>query len=233
MNKHICILICYNNLDHIKICYESLQKQNVDFFIIENYSDNSLKIKEYFEKQNIIGYIQFKENISFKAIEIFLRDYSELLKKYEYITISDCDLKIDNSDDVFNEIIKNVELPDVGISCVDLSMINLPKIKGSEKWIPKPKSITDDYIECVTGGHLMTLKRDNLNIFYDSNKFIDGVLHKTCSNLGKKWVKTLVNKALHLTWDLYVEGNQYYEYKKKNTDIWNHQRTCDYEKVIS
>ena len=79
MNKHICILICFNNLEHIKQCYESLYNKNIDFFIIENYSDNSEKIKEFFIDKNIIGYIQFEKNISHKAVSTFITDYENIL----------------------------------------------------------------------------------------------------------------------------------------------------------
>ena len=162
MNKHICILICFNNLEHIKQCYESLYNKNIDFFIIENYSDNSEKIKEFFIDKNIIGYIQFEKNISHKAVSTFITDYENILNKYDYITFSDCDLTVENSEKTFQEIIKNLEFSNVIISCVDLTMTNLPKIPGSSSWVPAPLNITDDYIEGASGVHLMTLKNENL-----------------------------------------------------------------------
>lgn len=159
MKTHICILICYKNLDHIINCFNSLFNEDIDFIILENYSDSSLKIKKFFETKKILSHIRFDENITNNAVNIFIKDYSEVLNKYDYITFSDCDLRIDNSDQTFREIKKNLEFNDVVVSCVDLNMSNLPKVTGSENWIPNPINITDDYIECDTGIHLMTIKK--------------------------------------------------------------------------
>lgn len=71
MNKHICVLFCFNNIQHIKQCYESLYNDNIDYFVVENKSTNSQQIQEYFNKQNLKGYIQFEQNITYKAMEIF------------------------------------------------------------------------------------------------------------------------------------------------------------------
>jgi hypothetical protein len=228
MNKHICILICFNNLEHIKQCYESLYNKNIDFFIIENYSDNSEKIKEFFIDKNIIGYIQFEKNISHKAVSTFITDYENILNKYDYITFSDCDLTVENSEKTFQEIIKNLEFSNVIISCVDLTMTNLPKIPGSSSWVPAPLNITDDYIEGASGVHLMTLKNENLWLVKNTT-FLDSNIRTSVYSKKKKWVKTIKNKAYHLTWDLYFEGSDYYKYKLTNTDIWNHNNVCDYK----
>jgi hypothetical protein len=231
MNSHICILFCYNNVDHIKKCFESLKLQNIDFFIIENPSINSNEIYEYFHKQNLIGYIQFDTNITFKAIERFIIDYHDLLLKYEYITISDCDLQVENSNEVFLELRKNLSLPDVGVSCVDLLLDNFPKhVPGCNSWMPSPISETDEYIECATGGHLCTIKTENIALFQGT--FIDQHIWNRTYQSNLKWVKTKKNKALHLTWDLYYEGNAYYELKKHNNNIWNHSNTSNYKKLI-
>ena len=68
--KHICIFFIYNNLEHIIKSFESIQDPNVDYFIIENKSDNSSKIQEYFFTKNLKGYIQFEENISNNAMDV-------------------------------------------------------------------------------------------------------------------------------------------------------------------
>jgi len=232
MKSHICILICYNNTEHIINCFESLKSDNVDFFIIENYSKNSTDIESYFKKQKLVGYIQFESNISFRAVERFIKDYHELINSYDYITISDCDLQVQNSADVFSELIKNLNLPNVGISCVDLSLDNFPHhIPNSNIWLPLPLSETKDYIECDTGVHLCTMKKENLHLLLGT--FIDQHIRARTRNSNLKWVKTKKNKAIHLTWNLYVDGNPYYEYKKLNTSIiWNHLNTSEYKVII-
>lgn len=233
MKKHICILFCFNNVDHIIQCYESLQNNNTDFFVIENKSDYSDQISTYFKKQPLVGYIQFKTNITNNAIPIFLTDFKDLLERYDYITITDCDLYVENSTNTFNEIFKNLDLPGVGISCVDLSMVNFPEhVPGSNEWFPSPVNITDEYIECATGVHLMTTKRELLEIFYNTVPFIDCNLVETVYHMNYKWVKTIQSKAIHLTWDLYTDTNWYYNFKIKNKNIWNHSNQCDYIKLI-
>lgn len=230
MNRHICILICFNNVEHIKKCYESLYSESIDFFIVENYSSNSEKIKEFFIDKNIIGYIQFEKNITHKAVSIFISNYVNILDQYEYITFSDCDLIVDNSEQTFEEIIKNLEFKDVIISCVDIKMSNLPKVPNSNNWIPKPLNVTNEYIEGACGTHLMTFKRENIWLIKNT-KFLDSIIRDRVYNNNKKWVKTLKNKAYHLTWDLYFDGSDYYDYKLNNSDIWNHDNFCDYKTI--
>jgi len=227
MKKHICILICFHNIEHIKQCYESLSNPEIDFFIIENKSENSNEIQKYFNKRDIIGYIQFEDNITFKAVEIFIKDYYSLLQQYDYITISDCDLKISDSKNTFLEIIENLNLDNVGVSCIDLSLENFPyNIEGSNTWLPKPIKETKKYIECATGIHLCTIKKENLYLFQQT--FIDNYIFQKVYNNSMIWVKTVKNKATHLTWDLYYDGNSYLEFKTNTKNLWNHSLISNY-----
>ena len=231
MHKHICVLVCFNNFDHITKSYESLYDKNIDYFIIENYSDNSDKIKDFFKEKNLVGYIQFERNISHNAVSTFVNDYVSLLEQYDYITISDCDLTVEDSKEMFQEIIKNLDFKDVIVSCSDLTMINLPNVLGSESWVPPPIVITKDYIEGDSGVHLMTIKRENLWVIKDKT-FLDSNLRNSVQSTKKKWVKTLKNKAYHLTWDVYFEGSDYYKFKLDNINIWGHNNFCNYEVII-
>jgi hypothetical protein len=230
--KHICVFFIYNNLEHIIKSFESIQCPNIDYFIIENKSDNSSKIQEYFFTKNLKGYIQFEENISNNAIEIFLKDYKELLLEYDYITITDGDIEIKDINSTFKELIKNLDLEGVGVSCVDLSLDNFPyHIPNSTSWLISNPIITDEYIVSPTGVHLMTLKKENLELLYDI-KFVDINLYHRFLSHNLKWVKTKLNKAYHLTWDLYTEDNPYYQFKVQNINhIWNHDKTSNYIKI--
>lgn len=231
--NHACILFCYNNYDHIVRCYESLASYNIDFFVLENISTNSNSIERYFKTKNIKGYVQFQTNISNNAIPIYFRDFHHIFVNYDYLTFTDCDIEVENAQKTFLEIIKNLNMVGVGMSCVDLCMENFPThIPGSDSWIPYPKKITDDFIVCPTGGHLMTLKRDNFDVFFNTDPFIDGMLLSKIEHRQLLWVKTKINKAKHLTWDLYKEDNSYYQFKKNNPEIWNHSRVCRYIKII-
>lgn len=228
--NHICILFCYNNYEHIVECFNSLYREETDYFIIENYSKNSDKIKDFFLTKKLKGYIQFKENITNNATSVFFMDFYNLLKEYKYVTLSDCDLLVKDKNALFTEIFKNLELEDVLVSCVDLDMKNLPNVPGSELWIPKGIE-TNDYIEGLTGAWILTIKNENLDFFYNV-KSLDSAWHLKAKSLKKKWVKTRVNKAYHLTWDLYNPENEYYKFKEKGRNkLWHHSKVCDYIKI--
>jgi len=77
----------------------------------------------------------------------------------------------------------------------------------------------------------MTIKRENLWVIKDKT-FLDSNLRNSVQKTKKKWVKTLKNKAYHLTWDVYFEGSDYYKFKLDNTNIWSHNNICDYEVII-
>ena len=155
------------------------------------------------------------------------------LLKYDYITITDGDLKVEDIDSTFKEIIKNLNLENVGVSCVDLTLDNFPHhIPNSNTWLPSNCITTKEYIECSTGVLLMTLKKENIELLY-SGKFIDSAIASRTKSQNLKWVKTKLNKAYHLTWDLYVKGNPYYEFKIQNIDhFWNHSSISPYLKII-
>lgn len=46
--KHICVFLAYQNIEHIKTSFESMYLDSVDYFIVENFSENSDSIKEFF-----------------------------------------------------------------------------------------------------------------------------------------------------------------------------------------
>lgn len=231
LKNHICVLFCYRNFEHIKQCFDSICDNKTDYFIVENHSHNSSDIEKYFLDKKIEGYIQFEKNITNNAVNIFLRDFKYKLREYKYITFSDCDLLVNDKEMLFDELFSNLEHKDVLISCADLEMENLPKVKGSENWIPS-STTGKDYIEGYTGIHYLTIKNENLN-FFDNTHFLDVNLHLKCKKWKKKWVKTLNNKVYHLTWDIYITGNEYFEFKLKNhSNLWNHKAVCDYKKIV-
>ena len=227
-NKHIVVLFCYKNIDHIIKCYDSLKNNDIDFFVVENYSDNSPLIESFFKNENIVGHILFKENITNNAIEVFIKDYFDLLKEYPLITITDCDLFSSNSNLLFQEIYSILEDSDVGVCCSKLNLENLPNVPGSNNWVPKEKKITEKYIETGSGIHMMTLTQKNLNLIKEV-KFLDQNLIKIIKNNNLKWVTTLKNEVVHLTWDLYYPGNEYYNFKVINKPtLWSSHKICEY-----
>ena len=232
MKHHACVFFCYNNIDHIIQSFNSIYRKETDYFILENKSANSNLIEDYFTSisKKIFSYIQFNENISNNALPIFIKDFNKILKEYSYVTITDGDLYVQDIQLTFQEIFKNLSYPEVLMSCVDLSMSNLPNVPGASSWIPQGVQIRD-YISCLTGAHLMTLKTENFSIL-EKDKLLDSILHQAVLSLNKVWAKTLINKAYHLTWDLYTDNNPYFLAKINTPNIWDHNRVCDYRTII-
>ena len=137
---------------------------------------------------------------------------------------------IKDSQSTFEEIIKNLSYPEVAVSCVDLSLENLPNVPGASTWIPAGVQVKD-YIHCYTGVHLMTINVKDFSIF-EVEKCLDANFHRAVLSLDKRWVKTLKNKAYHLTWDLYTENNPYYLFKVKTPNLWNHDTMSSYSIII-
>jgi hypothetical protein len=236
MKKHICILFCFQNIDHIEQCFNCLKTGFTDFFIIENQSVNSPAIKDFFMAEGdwIIGYYQFKENITNNALSIFLEQNKKLLQQYEYITISDCDLYVEDARATFEEIFKNLYFKDVIFSCVDLSEKNRPPKNIWRTSNKRPIAVNEHYIQANTGAWLMSILNQNIDWLYGFKYFIDSKLHRRVQDRGKKWVKTLNNKADHLTWELCTEGSAYIDFKNEmgRKAMWRHDRRCDYLKLI-
>jgi hypothetical protein len=231
-NNHICILICYNNYEHIVKCFESIKNLNFDFFIIENFSNNSHEIEKYFKKQKILRYVQFEKNITNNAVNIIKNDFKKLLDSYEYLTFSDCDLFSENSSILFEEIYKILEFDNIGVCCSSLSLDNLPKIPGANSWQPIPTEINDHYIDVNTGIHFMTIKSHNYKLLTGVN-FLDSKMANHIRSNKLKWVATKFNKVIHLTWDLYKEDNEYFIFKKNNNHtLWNHSNKCNYRIIV-
>ena len=235
MKKHICVLFCFRNTEHIKKCFNCLQTGFTDFFIIENHSENSEEIKNFFiSKDNIIGYYQFKENITNNALTITLDNNKQLLQQYEYVTISDCDLYVDDSILTFEEIFKNLYFKDVIFSAVDLSDKDRPPKDVWRTTLKHPIASNNDYLESFTGAWLLTVLNKNIDWWYSTSHFLDSLFHKKVKKEGKKWVKTLVNKADHLTWELCYKDSEYIKLKNNlgRKAMWRHNRCCEYTEVI-
>lgn len=236
MKKHICLLFCFRNTEHIKKCFDCLQTGFTDFFIIENKSENSDEIKDFFlfNSDNIVGYYQFEDNITNNAITITLKKIKPLLQQYEYVTISDCDLYVKDPVSVFEEIFKNLYFSDVIFSAVDLSNKYRPPKEVWKTSNKPPIDLNDKYIESFTGAWLLTLLNKNIDWLYCVSHFKDSLLHRKIKVAGKKWVKTLNNKADHLTWELCYEGSEYVNLKNTmgRKAMWSHNKVCGYKEII-
>ncbi len=226
MKEHICVFLAFDNVDIISRSFNSMYHESIDFFIVENPSKDSEKISEFFKDKKLVGYIKFEENIAANAINVFIKDYKELLLKYNYITITDGDFYVYDIIATINEIKCGLN-EGYGIVSADLYKDNNyalgnKRIVGIDKYIEfSLNSKTNVWcVEGVTGGSLITIKSENL-YFFEGIHFIDTIICEKIYGLKQKWGKTSKNLLYHLTWDLYVEGNEYYTWKKSvYPNIW-------------
>jgi hypothetical protein len=233
--KLLCVLNTFYNYEHIVKCFESIYHPDYDYFILENKSKYSNKIRTFFEKKNIIGYLQFQENISHGSVDTFVKDNKELISSYEYFTLTDGDLYIDNIEQTYNEIFGILEEPNVLVCTTDLSIENLPvkRFPESVNWIPKSENVNNKYLRGHSGTHLLTLKKNNLDIIFEQYKILDNKINQSVQRRAGVWAKTLVNKAYHLTWDYYVDGHEYLTWKLQNQwSCYSHNKTSEYIKII-
>lgn len=241
-----CVVIIYNVFDFIKKTLEYLMQYEdvLDFYIIENRSnttDSIIKpyILELIKKQKVKKYFLFESNISNNAIETALNSKEIDLNSSEYVLLTDSDLLPENDEWLDEQISILRNNPEVFCCGVDLTLTNLPVeiIPSSVNWYPKSISIQEDYIEGVTGHHLILLRNNDLKAFLNyqtkSNvKYRDSEIHKYCySILRRKWARTKIAKVRHLKWDIVTKelNHDYLKKKQRVKDRWNHDLHSGYE----
>jgi hypothetical protein len=235
MKKHLIVFLAYKHLDIISKSFESIKDVDADIFIVENQSENSTAIADYFENKNHVGYIQFHENIANSSMSIFIADYWNLIEQYEYVTFTDGDLYVHDAKGMFDEIFDAFKNPEVIISSAELwqgnNYTNSVRL-GLESFVNESKCNKALFgsVQGHTGNFFITVKHQDINLFRLNKLYLDSFLAETVNGLNRSWYKVNRNKVYHLTWDLYVEGNPYFEFKKQvfNT-IWFKEHFSGYD----
>ena len=238
MKKHLIVFIAFKHFDIVKDSFESISNyEDADVFVVENNSENSIQFENYFKDKKQIGYIQFETNIANSAITIFIREFWDLIVQYEYVTITDGDLFIANINETFKEVIDAFKDPQIIVSSVDLWQGNsyLNEVRLSEKEYLEDSLLNErefGSIEGITGGFLITIQNKHLDAIR-GYLFVDNYLANKVNEMQGRWFKTNKNLAYHLTWDLYYEGNEYFEWKKQIFDkIWFTEKQSNF-KIIN
>ena len=235
MKKHLIVFLAYQHLDIVSKSFESIKDADADIFIVENQSENSNLILDYFKDKKHIGYIQFHENVANSAMNIFIADYWELIQQYEYVTFTDGDLYVQDVKAMFDEIFDAFKNPEVIISSAELwqgnNYTNSVRL-GLESFVNESKCNKALFgsVQGHTGNFFITVKHQDINLFRLNKLYLDSFLAQTVNGLNRSWYKVNRNKVYHLTWDLYVEGNPYFEFKKQvfNT-IWFKEHHSGYD----
>jgi hypothetical protein len=235
MKKHLIVFLAYRHLDIIRCSFESIKNADADIFIVENQSENSRAIADYFEDKNHIGYIQFHENVANSSMSIFIADYWNLIEQYEFVTFTDGDLFVYDIKAMFEEVFDAFKNPQVIISSADLwqgnNYQNVERL-GTDSFLKEMSSNQTEFgsIQGHTGNFFVTVKHQDINLFRLNKLYLDSFLAETVNGLNRSWYRVNRNKVYHLTWDLYVEGNPYFEFKKQvfNT-IWFKEHYSGYD----
>lgn len=248
MNKHILIFFCFNNVEHIKMSFDSMYQSDIDYFVVENISNYSEEIKNYFLLKkgtcdNVVGYIQFEKNIVANAINIFLRKYGDFLRNYDYITITDGDYYIFDMKSTMQEILSAFGHSDCAISSVDLypysNWRHPNRVIGTDHYIDYMKKRDTINPNCGIGigvPALMTLQKKDLFVL-ETIYYYDGNIRSKVSSIGKSWYITTKNLAYHLTDDLCydaVRGDEYMTWKRSQDreKLWHVTEESDYKVII-
>jgi hypothetical protein len=235
MKKHLIVFLAYKHLGIVSESFESIKDVDADIFIVENQSENSKAIANYFEDKNHIGYIQFHENVANSSMSIFIADYWGLIEQYDYVTFTDGDLYVHDVKAMFVEIFDAFKNPEVIISSADLwqgnNYLNSERL-GLDIFVNDSKCNMALFgsVQGHTGNFFITIKHEDINLLRLNKLYLDSFLAETVNSLNRTWFKVNRNKVYHLTWDLYYEGNPYFEFKKQAFDkIWFKEHYSGYD----
>lgn len=240
-----CYVLLFEQTEIIKrtLTFLSAYTSTIDIILVENPSVNSPEIKKFVDSLGDRGLIKrhylLGQNITGNALGVIIDKEKEFIRKAKYVIVTDGD--IESKDKVWLDEEKQIlkKHRDVFTCGISLEMSNLPleTFPESKDWLPPDINEHADFFEAFTGAHLLLFRSNELLHFMDWKKdndlsFVDGNLHKFCTDvLHKKWARTKLTSALHLTWDLYHDRNHpYTQFKlgKSFQQTWYHSKTADY-----
>jgi hypothetical protein len=245
--KIVCTVLIYYDLEIIRRALQTLLelKSALDIIIVENGSEfTESKIKPYMlkllENKKISKYILFNKNISNNAFEVVFEERQIDYEHYDYMLLTDGDLECEDNSWLAEELSILESNPDAFCCAVSLDMSNLPlnTFPDAISWVPDDIRRTQYYAEGLTGAHLLLLRVSDFEGFWKFKKknglrFLDNAMHHYCYHIArKKWLKTALSKARHLTWDVYSNLEHPYTKHKLGMNlgrIWNHDFQSSYE----
>jgi hypothetical protein len=252
--KHLIVFLAFREVDVIKKSFESIEDVSSDIFVIENKSENSLEIEEYFKSKSksLIGYIQFNENTENSSIPLFNKAFEDLIKSYEYVTYTDGDLYAYNAEEMFREIIEGFKNSNAMV-CSSMIWTKNHHLLENGKDDLKPLELRgtfDEFLEeqknndrefgcklvpigLTTGHFFVTYRSCDLDHIFQIPLYSDGSIYAKVWELKREWHMTTKNISYHMSWDLYHEDNPYYKWKRQNRKtIWKYVKESDFRVII-
>lgn len=138
---------------------------------------------------------------------------------------------------MFEEIFDAFKDPYTIISSADLWQGNNYQNKqrfGLDKFTEESNYNQNTFgsIQGYTGNFFITVKHQDIEFLKKNELYLDSFLADTVNSMNRSWYKVNKNKVYHLTWDLYVDGNPYYEFKKQVFDkIWFKKHHSGYDRL--
>ncbi len=243
-SKIPCYVIAFFEFANFQKTIECLLKKSdlLDIRVLENYSKyTEAKFKPYIldllKQGKVSEYVLFEKNISCNMTKVFFEKFDFNKIKSPYFMLTDGDVVTREENWLEEEIAILADNKEVFAVGIDFSLENLPAIEGSDKWIPKPKECRGkNYVEGYTGAWFLLFRTNdfaNLSNYLLKKElsFVDGNFHHYCKKNKKKWARTKIAKARHLTWDNYANpDDEYNVWKASKTfkEHWYHKNYCDY-----
>lgn len=244
-NKIPCYVVAFFEFNNFKKTMECLLKKNefLDIKVIENnskYSETKFKpyILDLIKQGKVSEYFLFDNNVCSGIAKTLYPLIAADNNPSPYKMFTDGDLTIEEKNWLEEEIAileQNEEVYAVG---VDLSLDNLPNIEGADKWVPPARVIEGkNYAEGYTGGWFWLFRKNDFadvinHIKNNDLRYVDVSFHRYCTRvLNKKWARTKIAKARHLTWDNYVDPNDEYTIWKASIPFqehWQQDKNCGY-----
>ncbi|MBB6734520.1 hypothetical protein [Cohnella zeiphila] len=242
-----CVVLFYYNAEIIVSTMEFLlpYSDRLAITVLENksiHTDSTIKpyLQSLVNDSKIERYVLFDENITMNAYRIAFEHGLIEPSASDYLMLTDGDLIVPHSDFLTEQLNILDRHPELFACGVSLSMHNLPlnNYPDATSWIPGDFHVHPDYVETVTGFHLLLLRAKEFAQYLDysrqtGNSILDIPMHHYCHHvLGKKWGKTKLSQAVHLTWDVYADsGHPYQEWKSKQDleALFVHDRYCQFQ----
>lgn len=187
---------------------------------------------------NIKGHYICSKNIGSDMFTLFINVYKDMLYEYEYISLSETDVVLDQ-DAIYEaiSILENSDINKIGNVSIDLHLyFDKYNILPIRQWVPKPV-ILGDYICGATGFQFIVFRKHFLFdfIYNINNKLLcsqialgesrfygisDSNLCKYICMKNMLWIRTKNTKLDHIGWKLYLNPNNTYV-NEKNTLLKN------------
>jgi hypothetical protein len=243
-----CYVLVFHDAPTVRTSLDWLTgfADRLELVVVENPSEHTdAEIRPYVEsllaQGAIARYLLLDDNISNNAFEVALEHERARWEGAGHVLLTDGDLVADDAG-WLDEQLAILRHPEVFACGIRLSMDNLPVEAFPEAvgWVPPPRAEHGDWVEGLTGLHLVLLGAADLAAYgryraANRLRFVDSTMHHFAYRvLDRRWARTKYAAARHLTWDLYADPEHPYTRFKTGKSLrehWHHTRYCGLREI--